>query len=276
MSAPQAVRNLPRWVSMGLLALLVLGPIYWVSASSLKGRAEIISRDITWIPQSPTLANFEQLFRATDYPTYLANSFIVAALTCVVTVLVAFLGAYGLYRLKVPGSQKIAGLILVAYMIPGTLLLVPMYEVFAQFRLINTYLALVIVNVAFTAPFCTWLLRGFFQSIPQDIDEAAQVDGAGPLRTMLQIVLPLLAPGIATIAVYAFVYSWTEFVFASQLIVGDEMKTLPIGLSQIMGQYTVNWGLLMAGTVFTMLPAIIPFIFFGRYFVRGLTEGAVK
>ncbi len=261
---------------MALLGLLVLGPVYWVSASSLKGRAEIISRDITWFPQSPTLANFEQLFRATDYPTYLTNSLLVAAMTCVVSVLVSFCGAYGLYRLNVPGSQKIAALILIAYMIPGTLLLVPMYEVFAQFQLINTYTALIIVNVAFTAPFCTWLLRGFFQSIPKDIDEAAMVDGAGPLRTMLQIVLPLLAPGIATIAVYSFVYSWTEFVFASQLIVGDEMKTLPIGLSQIMGQYTVNWGLLMAGTVFTMLPAIIPFIFFGRYFVQGLTEGAVK
>jgi multiple sugar transport system permease protein len=276
MSALQVARNLPRWVSMLVLGLLVLGPIYWVTASSLKGRSEIIRRDITWIPEAPTLANFEQLFRATDYPTYLTNSFIVAALTCVVTVLVSFLGAYGLYRLQVPGGQKIAALILVAYMIPGTLLLVPMYEVFAHFRLINTYLALVVVNVAFTAPFCTWLLRGFFQSIPKDIDEAAMVDGAGPLRTMVQIVLPLLTPGVATIAVYAFVFSWTEFVFASQLIIGDEMKTLPIGLSQIMGQYTVNWGLLMAGTVFTMLPAIIPFIFVGRYFIRGLTEGAVK
>jgi multiple sugar transport system permease protein len=135
---------------------------------------------------------------------------------------------------------------------------------------------LVIVNVAFTAPFCTWLLRGFFFAIPKDIDEAAAIDGAGPMRTMFQIVLPLLAPGLATIAVYSFVYSWTEFVFASQLLVGDELKTLPIGLGAIMGQYTVNWGLLMGGTVFTMLPAIIPFLFVGRYFIGGLTAGAVK
>lgn len=270
------LRRLPYWLGIIVITVLVLGPIYWVTASSLKTREEIIRRDITWFPETVTFANFDQLFAATDYGTYLTNSFIVAIATAVATVLVAFLGAYGLYRLNAPGSQKIAGLILLAYMIPGTLLLVPIYQVLARFSLINTYTALVIVNVAFTAPFCTWLLRGFFQSIPQDIDEAALVDGAGPLRTMLQIVLPLLAPGIATIAVYAFVFSWTEFVFASQLIISDDLKTLPIGLSQIMGQYTVNWGLLMAGTVFTMLPAIIPFLFVGRYFIGGLTEGAVK
>jgi multiple sugar transport system permease protein len=132
----------------------------------------------------------------------------------------------------------------------------------------------VLVNVALTAPFCTWLLRGFFLAVPEELDEAAAMDGAGPVRTMLQIVLPLVAPGIATVAVYSFIFSWTEFVFASQLLISDDLTTLPIGLSNIMGQYTINWGLLMAGTVCTVLPAIIPFLFVGRYFVGGLTAGA--
>lgn len=272
----EAVRKLPLWLGRTLIAVLVLGPIYWVSVSSLKGREEILRRTPTLVPEEVTFASFEQLFRATDYSTYLTNSFIVALATALATVVVAFCGAYGMYRLNVPGGQTIAGLVLVAYMIPGTLLLVPLYQVFAQFELVNTLRALVIVNVAFTAPFCTWLLRGFFMSIPKDIDEAAAVDGAGPWRTMFSVVLPLMTPGIATIAVYAFVFAWTEFVFASQLLVSDELKTLPIGLSQIMGQYTVNWGLLMAGTVLTMLPAIIPFLFVGKYFIGGLTEGAVK
>ncbi|WP_116043855.1 carbohydrate ABC transporter permease [Amycolatopsis palatopharyngis] len=267
---------MPRWVSMVVLAVLVLGPVYWVTASSFKGREEILRTSPTPVPESGTFDNFRQLLTATDYGVYLSNSFIVAILTALFTAIVSFCGAYGLYRMNIPGSQKIAGLVLLAYMIPGTLLLVPLYQVFAQFQLINTLTALVIVNIAFTAPFCTWLLRGFFLSIPREIDEAAAVDGAGPVRTMFQVVLPLLAPGLATVAVYAFVYSWTEFVFASQLLVSDELKTLPIGLSAIMGQYTVNWGLLMAGTVLTMLPAIIPFLFVGRYFIGGLTAGAVK
>jgi multiple sugar transport system permease protein len=274
--ASSFLRSTPRWVAMLLLSVMVIGPLYWVTASSFKGRQEILRRTPTLFPESFTLDNFKQLFTATDYSVYLSNSIIVALLTALTTVLVAFCGAYGLYRMRIPGGEKVAGAILLAYMIPGTLLLVPLYQVFAQLQLVNTRTALVIVNVAFTAPFCTWLLRGFFFAIPKDIDEAAAIDGAGPFRTMFQIVLPLLAPGLATVAVYAFVYSWTEFVFASQLLVNDELKTLPIGLSAIMGQYTVNWGLLMGGTVFTMLPAIIPFLFVGRYFIGGLTAGAVK
>ena len=270
------IARLPRWAAWAVLVLIVIGPLYWITASSFKDREEILRSTPTLFPVHPTLANFRQLFSATDYPSYLTNSFVAAVLTALFTVLVSFSAAYGLYRLRVPGSNKLAGAILVAYMIPGTLLLVPLYQAFAKMQLIDTRNALVIVNVAFTAPFCTWLLRGFFFAIPRDIDEAAAVDGAGPARTMLRIVLPLVAPGVATVAVYAFVFSWTEFVFASQLIVSDNLKTLPIGLSAIMGQYTVNWGLLMAGTVCTVIPAIIPFLFVGRWFVGGLTAGAVK
>jgi multiple sugar transport system permease protein len=270
------LNRLTRWGAMAVLMVLVLGPLYWVTVSSLKSREEILRRTPTLIPEDVTFESFRQLFTATDYRTYLTNSFIVALLTAGVTVLVAFLGAYGLYRLRIPGGEKIAGLVLLSYMIPGTLLLVPLYQVFAELRIVNTHTALVLVNVAFTAPFCTWLLRGFLQAVPREIDEAAAVDGAGPLRTMLSVVLPLMAPGLATVAVYAFVYSWTEFVFASQLLIDDDLKTLPIGLSAIMGQYTVNWGLLMAGTVCTMVPAVVAFLFVGKYFVGGLTAGAVK
>jgi ABC-type glycerol-3-phosphate transport system permease component len=261
------------WVALGLL---IVGPLYWVVASAFKGPEEIIRRTPTLFPVRPVAANFTNLFTSTDYPVYLRNSVLVGLGTTVVTLIVATAGAYGLYRLNVPGGRIIGGAVLLSYMIPGTLLLVPLYTVMTSLRLVNTLAALVIVNVAFTAPFCVWLLHGFLDSIPRELDEAAAVDGAGPVRTMVSIVLPLLAPGLATVAVYAFVYSWTEFVFASQLLVSDELKTLPIGLSAIMGQYTVNWGLLMSGTVFTMLPAIVPFLFVGRYFIGGLTAGAVK
>lgn len=268
--------RVPRWLAMAFLMVLVIGPLYWVTASSFKGREEILRRTPTLFPESITFENFQQLFTATDYGTYLTNSFTVALLTSLFTVLVAFFAAYGLYRLRIPFGEKLAGLVLLSYMIPGTLLLVPLYQVFSRLQIVDTHTALVLVNVAFTAPFCTWLLRGFLQAVPKEIDEAAAVDGAGPARTMLSVILPLMKPGLATVAVYAFVFSWTEFVFASQLLISDELKTLPIGLSAIMGQYTVNWGLLMAGTVCTMVPAIVPFLFVGKYFIGGLTAGAVK
>jgi multiple sugar transport system permease protein len=275
---PPARRSLAgpagRYLAIAVLTVLVLGPLYWITSSAFKGRQEILQTAPTLVPLAPTVENFQDLFTATDFPGYLWNSLVVAVLTVVFSTLVSVAGAYGLYRLRVPGNNKIAGAVLLSYMVPGTLLLVPLYQVFSHLELIDTRNAVVLVNVALTAPFCTWLLRGFFLAVPEELDEAAAVDGAGPVRTMVQIVLPLVAPGIATVAVYSFIFSWTEFVFASQLLISDDLTTLPIGLSNIMGQYTINWGLLMAGTVCTVLPAIIPFLFVGRYFVGGLTAGA--
>jgi ABC-type glycerol-3-phosphate transport system permease component len=263
-----------RYLTIAALTVLVLGPLYWITSSAFKGRQEILQPAPTLVPLAPTVENFQDLFTTTDFPGFLWNSVVVALLTVLFSTLVSLAGAYGLYRLRVPGHNKIAGAVLLSYMVPGTLLLVPLYQVFSRLELIDTRNAVVLVNVALTAPFCTWLLRGFFLAVPDELDEAAAVDGAGPVRTMLQIVLPLVAPGIATVAVYSFIFSWTEFVFASQLLISDDLTTLPIGLSNIMGQYTINWGLLMAGTVCTALPAIIPFLFVGRYFVGGLTAGA--
>ncbi|MGJ4844735.1 carbohydrate ABC transporter permease [Leifsonia sp. Le1] len=268
--------RIPAALAMIVLTIVVIGPIYWVVSSAFKSRQEILQATPTWWPQTFTLSNFEQLFVTTDYAVYLRNSVIVAVATTVVTLIVSLAAAYGLYRLRVPGSGKIAGIVLLSYMIPGTLLIVPLYRTLAGAGLIDTYAGLVLVNVAFTAPFCTWLLRGFIFSVPPELDEAASIDGAGPVRTMVQVVLPLMAPGVATVAVYSFVYSWTEFVFASQFVVSDTLKTLPIGLSALVGQYTVNWGLVMAGTVSTLLPTVILFLFVGKYFVGGLISGATK
>lgn len=263
-------------VTMTFLTIVVFGPIYWVSMSAFKGPEEIIRQVPTLFPEDPGLANFERLLLATDYSTFLANSVIVATGTMLGTIAVSLLASYGLYRLKVPGGGTLAGIILLSYMIPGTLLIVPLYGTLNDLGLINSHAGLVLVNVAFTAPFCTWLLRGFLRSIPVDMDDAAAIDGAGPLRTMFQIVFPLLAPGVATVAVFSFVYAWKEFVFASQFIISDELSTLPIGLKGIIGQYTVDWGLVMAATVFTLLPSVILFLFIGRFFVRGLMNGATK
>lgn len=275
MSGP-SLAALPRTLAKAVLTIIVIGPLYWVTISAFKGREEIIRSTPTLVPETFTLSNFEQLFQATDYPIFLRNSAIVAVGTTVVTLLLSLGAAYGLYRLRVPGGGRIAAAILLSYLIPGTLLIVPLYSMLADLHLIDTYAGLILVNVAFTAPFCTWLLRGFILSVPRDLDEAAAIDGAGPLRTMAQIVLPLLAPGIATVSVYSFVFAWTEFVFASQFVVSSSMQTLPIGLSAIVGQYTVNWGLVMAGTLFTLLPTIVLFAFVGRHFVGGLIAGATK
>ena len=276
MNRSRLLSSTPRVLAMVVLTVLVLGPLYWITTSAFKGREEIIRSVPTLFPETWTLSNFERLFTATEYTVFLTNSLIIAVATTLVTVLVSLCAAYGLYRVRVPGSGKIAGVVLLSYMIPGTLLIVPLYRTLSELELIDTYAGLVLVNVAFTAPFCTWLLRGFILAVPVEIDEAAALDGAGPIRTMVRIVLPLMAPGVATVTVYSFVFAWTEFVFASQFIVSDALQTLPIGLNAIVGQYTVDWGLVMAGTLFTLLPTVLLFLFVGKYFVGGLIAGATK
>lgn len=263
----------PAWI---IVAILVLGPLYWVVTSAFKGAQEIIRSSPTPFPYHWVLTNFTTLFANTQYATYLLNSVEVAVGTALFTVIIATAAAYGLYRLHVPGGRALGGVILLSYMVPGTLLLVPVYRIMASLNLINTLTSLVIVNVAFTAPFCVWLLRGFLESIPRELDEAASIDGAGRVRTMFLIVLPLLRPGLATVAIYAFVYSWTEFVFASQLVVSDSKKTLPVGLTDVVGSYNINWGWVMAGAVIAAVPGILFFAAGGRFFIRGLTQGAVK
>jgi ABC-type glycerol-3-phosphate transport system permease component len=268
--------RLMRWVALIVLAILVLGPIYWIVASSLKDPREIISTNPTLWPSEIYLGHYQRLIASTPYLTYLKNSTLIAVATTVVTVIVSVTASYSMYRLRVRGAQAIGTAVLLGYLIPGTLLLVPVYGIFAGAGLVDSPLALVIVNVAFASPFCVWLMRGFFDAIPRELDDAAAVDGAGPLATLTKVNLPLLAPGIGTISLYAFVYSWTEVVFASQLILSDGLKTLPIGLAGIMGQYTIDWGLLMAGASLTMVPGALLFAAVGRYFVRGLTAGSIQ
>jgi len=265
-----------RWVALILLGTIVLGPIYWIVASSLKDPHEIISTTPSLWPTSIFLGHYDRLISNTPYLTYLMNSTIVAIATMLVTVIVSVAASFSMYRLKVRGAEAVGTAVLLSYLIPGTLLLVPVYGMFAGVGLVDSPVALVIVNVAFASPFCVWLMRGFFDAIPRELDDAAAVDGAGPLTTLIRVNLPLLAPGIGTICLYAFIYSWTEVVFASQLILTDNLKTLPIGLAAIMGQYNIDWGLLMAGASLTMIPGAILFAVVGRYFVRGLTTGAIQ
>ncbi|MFQ3535345.1 MAG: carbohydrate ABC transporter permease [Aggregatilineales bacterium] len=264
--------------SLALLIVLfvITFPIYWMAASSVKVPREIIARRITLFPQSFTTQHYEKLLSASNFPTYTYNSTVVALSTMLISVSLAVLAGYGIYQTKFWGSQTFLRAMLVAYAFPTVLLLVPLYFVLSGLGLIDTYFALIIVNVTLTAPFAVWLLQAFFRSVPQDVIDAALVDGAGQLFVLWRIVLPLIAPGIAAISIFCFVTSWTEYLFASILINTDALRTLPPGLAGIIGQYQIDWGLLMAGAMAVTLPIVIVFALFGRSFVSGLTQGAVK
>lgn len=269
-------RNLPLALAVLALMVLILAPFYWIFTSSIKEPQEIIARRPTLLPQSFTLQHYDKLLNHSPFPTYLRNSLIVAVGTMVITVVLATLAAYGLYRLRFPGRQMLFRVILVTYAFPGVLLLVPMYDMMSRLGLVDRLTALIIVDVTLAAPFAVWMLQAFFRTIPQELEEAAALDGATRLGIIVRILLPLAAPGVAAIAIFAFITSWTEYIFSSILIVSEANRTVPVGLAGIIGQYQVDWGLLLAGATATALPVLVLFGLVGRNFVEGLTAGAVR
>ncbi len=258
------------------LFVIAIMPFYWIFVSSVKSPQEIIARVPTFIPSSFTLEHYDKLLNGSDFPIYMFNSILVSLGTMVITVALSTSAAYGLYRIRLPGRNFIFRVILVTYAFPGILLLIPLYGMMSRLGIIDTLIGLVIINVTFAAPFAVWMMRAFFSTLPVDIEDAAALDGANRLQIMLRILLPLAAPGVASIAIFAFIMSWTEYMFASVMIISDEKRTLPVGLAGIIGQYQIDWGLLLAGAALTALPVIILFSFVGRSFVRGLTAGAMK
>ncbi len=263
-------------VSVIVLLVLVIAPFYWIFVSSIKTTQEILSATPSFLPQSFTLQHYEKLLASSNFPRYLVNSVMAAVMTMVITVALSVMASYAIYRLEFPGRRWLVRVILATYIFPGILLLIPLYGMLSQLRLIDSLWALVIINVTFASPFAVWMLQAFFQAIPYEVEEAAALDGASRVMIILKIFLPLTAPGIASIAIYAFISAWTEYMFASVMILSDANRTLPVGLAGIIGQYQVDWGLLLAGATVTTLPVLILFSFVGRSFIEGLTAGATK
>ena len=263
-------------LSLLLIILIFFFPFFWIISSSFKSPEEIIATSTTIIPRSFTLEHYNKILFNSDFFIYLKNSLIVSFSSMIISIILSVSAAYGLHKLKFYGNKFVEYSLLVTYAFPGVILLVPIYLLFAKVNLLNSYFALIVVNVLFATPFAVWMLKAFFKLIPNEIEEAAYIDGASRYVVISRIIVPLAAPGIASVAIFCFIISWTEYLFASILISGDDLKTLPVGLAGIVGQYQIDWGFLLSGAVLASLPVILLFVFIGKYFVSGLTEGAVK
>ncbi len=263
-------------LSLLFIILIFFFPFFWIITSSFKSPEEIIATSTTIIPRSFTLDHYNKILFNSDFFIYLKNSLIVSFSSMIISIILSVSAAYGLHKLKFYGNKFVEYSLLVTYAFPGVILLVPIYLLFAKVNLLNSYFALIVVNVLFATPFAVWMLKAFFKLIPNEIEEAAYIDGASRYIVISRIIVPLAAPGIASVAIFCFIISWTEYLFASILISGDDLKTLPVGLAGIVGQYQIDWGFLLSGAVLASLPVILLFVFIGKYFVSGLTEGAVK
>ena len=257
--------------------LIVVFPIYWVVITSFKPSAEILDRSvITYFPHTFTTENYSTLFRMMDYGVYIKNSTIVALLTALVVTILSILSGYALSRYKFTGKGLILLFFLVIQVIPGILVLIPLYSFFAEAGLINTKFSLLVYYICGNLPFCSITMRSFFQRIPDSLEEAAMVDGCGKIQTIIKIVLPIMLPGIASVFVFGFLGGWNELIGATIFVSTAENWTIPVALKALIGKNNIEWGVLMAGGVIALLPTGILFAVMQKFVVEGITAGAVK
>jgi multiple sugar transport system permease protein len=261
---------------LGLLLLLVLFPFYWMAVTSLKSEEQMRSLVSMFWPSPAILDNYRQLLTRTEFLTWFGNSAVVAVSSTLVATAVGTLGAYALARLRFLGRATMSSAVLITYLVPPSILFIPLYAQIRTLGLADSLAGLVAAYPSFTVPFVTWLLMGYFESIPVELEEAAMIDGATRFGAFRRVILPLAAPGLLAAALYAFTQAWNEFLYALVFITDARRRTLPVGLSTFITGDVYGWGYLMAGAVLTTVPVIAAYMYLQKYMVEGLTAGSVK
>jgi multiple sugar transport system permease protein len=263
---------------VGLVAflLIILVPFWWIASMSVKTYEQIQFAVSIYVPRPFTWENYVGLWTDTRFPLWLRNSLITAVVVTAITTVVASLSGYAVARLRFPGRQAVASLILILYLVPPALLFIPLYRVLAELGATNRLTALFLSYPTFTVPFCTWLLIGFFKALPRELEEGAFVDGATRTAALTRVLLPLAAPGIVASAIFAFTLSWNEFLYALIFIQDETSITVPVGLNLLIYGDVFSWGQLMAASVITTIPVVALYMFIHRWMVEGLAAGSVK
>jgi multiple sugar transport system permease protein len=258
--------------------IFLLFPFYWMIITSFKRDVDIFVLDYNpfWI-ENFTLDNYGFLFSSTSFPEWVKNTLIVAIASTLISLFCSVLIGYALSRLRFPGSNSMGVGIFLAYLVPPTLLFLPLAQVIARYELYNTYWALIFTYPTQLIPFASWLLMGYFRTIPRELEECAMIDGASRLRAMWSIVMPLAIPGILSAGIFCFTLSWNEFLYALIFMSSGSMKTIPVGtVSDLIRSDVFQWGALMASAVLGSIPVAFIYSFFVDQYVSGLTAGAVK
>lgn len=274
-------QRVQRWLWFALAAAtvaIVLFPIYWMIVTSLLPSSIVLSRHPPLLPplEHVSLDAFAGVFRRRPVLTWILNSTLVAVGSTIVSLVIATLAGYSLSRWQTR-AQKVAGAaLLLTKMLPGSLIVVPFFVMFTTAHLIDTRAALVAANVAVGVPFATWMMKGFFDTLPRELEQAAAIDGCSPLQALWYVILPLARPGLAACAIYLAIVAWSEFVFARTLVTKADLWTVTVGLQSFVGEYLVDWPALMAAGVVSLAPMLVLFLLLEPFLVSGLTSGAVK
>jgi len=264
------------WLVLAVLLLWTLGPVAVMVFTSLKPRDEIFALPPSLTPHTWTWDSYVRVFTGSSMPTALFNSVVVGLLVALITVLVCFSAGYALARYRFRFAKSIALLILLGQMVPLTAILLPLYDAVNALGLLDSSVGLMIPHLVITVPLVTWMIRNQIAAIPPELEEAAMIDGCSRFDAVTYVVLPVAAPGLAAAGMFAFLQSWHEFLFASVVTTSVSARTAPVALTEFATEYSVDWGSTMAASVVLTVPIVLLFVAFQRYFVGGITGGAVK
>jgi len=289
--APERPRKKPRrrldlwgiggWIFLVALLLFAAVPMLWMFLTSIKTQFAALEYPPQWIPEAPTLAQYENLLSprsdiGPEFLRYMGNSVWVATATTIIGVLVAVPAAYAFSRMRFPGRGFLFYSVLLRNMFPAVVFLMPLFIVMRRLDLVNTHASLILTYLTFGLPLSIWLLKGFYDNIPIELEHAARIDGASRFQAFIRIIMPLSSPGIIATAIYSFIIAWNEYLYAVTFINSKELLTLPVGLQRFFTEFVTNWPGLMAAAFIMSVPVVVLFLVLQKYFVRALTEGAVK
>lgn len=268
--------QIPLWVAMSGMLFFVLAPIYWIVVTAFKTDVQVqVRTSILW-PQPWTMEQFSALLSEQPFGIWYRNTIFVAVASTVIAVVLSAMAGYALARLRFRGAQGLTGIVLLTYMMPGALLFIPLYQILSDLGMIDSLSALIVTYPTFTLPFASWLLMGFFRSLPMELEEAGLTDGATRMQAFRLIILPLAKPALLAVALFTLTNAWNEFLFAFVFITSEGLKTLPVGLQSMIVGDVAPWGQLMAASILISIPVVIVYAYGQRFLVEGLTLGAVK
>jgi arabinogalactan oligomer / maltooligosaccharide transport system permease protein len=261
---------------LAAFAFLAVYPISQIVTISLRPSDQLLSTSLALIPDGATLDNYRVLLWETPFLRWLLNSLLVSLVVTVTGVALASTAGYALSRFRFAGRKSMMSGLLITQMFPATMLLLPLFVVLMQLNLLNSYLGLVVIYSATALPFCVWQMKGYYDTIPIALEEAARIDGCSPWQAFRRVILPLAAPALVITALFSFMTAWNEYVIANVVLQDLEMFTLPLGLRMFQGSMTTQWGLYAAGALIVSIPVVALFLILSRYLISGLTLGSVK
>lgn len=269
------------WVYLALLLIFSVTPMLWMFLTSIKTQFAALEYPPQWIPENPTLDSYRLLLSPTgdvgqQFLRYGFNSLFVSTVTTIIGVALAVPAAYAFSRFRFPGRSLLFYGVLLRNMFPAVIFLLPLFIMMVNANLINTYASLIITYLTFGLPLSIWLLKGFYDNIPVELEQAARIDGASRFQAFIRIVMPLSSPGIIATAIYAFIIAWNEYLYANTFINSANRLTMPVGLNRFFSEFVSDWPGLMAAAFIMSVPVVVLFLVLQKYFVRALTEGAVK